>query len=472
MRVIVTEKGQDLRKELFFEKINSQASIQLVDDKSVNQGATSNRKKTNRGLSLGSEKDHLMNPNFYQENDMNTMQKTAQKFKTIDPQFKKSIQSQYSSQQRAQTQHPDMIEMQIHIPKIKISKYFKAKYQGAYIPPSQIKEMNNRKGGLVFSQSEKQLDKTQMNKIQQFKYEMQQKTMNSTESQLFPAISSMKQLHIPRKEEKQLKEIQHEPVLIKKNAEQFQENYKLWSGQLSTAFSREHLLSPSFNKNLHKLPFGYLSSTRSSTNLQRRQNFASTLQNFTSQLTAGQTLATYNFRATGQSQAKNTELNNSKTDSLIEDEEEQERMRKDKIKWKHHQDEAKRAKMMIRLREKLEVPESAPELYDPRRVQEERDFIENAIKRSVQGEGSKDKVEKEHNLKYKKYWDKDHAASLSNIRKYDLSYARFKDLNKNPQNILVFNGKLLDYLQKTNNGKKQTNDTTRNEKNNTQKDQL
>jgi len=43
-------------------------------------------------------------------------------------------------------------------------------------------------------------------------------------------------------------------------------------------------------------------------------------------------------------------------------------MRKDKIKWKHLQDEAKRAKMMIRLREKLEIPESAPELYDPRRV--------------------------------------------------------------------------------------------------------
>lgn len=33
--------------------------------------------------------------------------------------------------------------------------------------------------------------------------------------------------------------------------------------------------------------------------------------------------------------------------------------------------------------------------------------------------------------------------------KYDFSYAKFKDINRNPQNILVFNGKLLDYLQKT-----------------------
>lgn len=38
---------------------------------------------------------------------------------------------------------------------------------------------------------------------------------------------------------------------------------------------------------------------------------------------------------------------------------------------------------MIRLKEKLETPEAVPELYDPRRVEEEREMIENAIKRSV-----------------------------------------------------------------------------------------
>lgn len=62
------------------------------------------------------------------------------------------------------------------------------------------------------------------------------------------------------------------------------------------------------------------------------------MQNFSSQLTAGQTLATYNFRSNVGSQGRNSELNNSKSDSLI-DEEEQERMRKDKIKWKHLKDE-------------------------------------------------------------------------------------------------------------------------------------
>ena len=103
---------------------------------------------------------------------------------------------------------------------------------------------------------------------------------------------------------------------------------------------------------------------------------------------------------------------------------------------------------MIKLREKLEVPETPPELYDPRRVQDERELIENAIKKSVQGERSKDKLEKEHNLKYKVYWEKSHAAKLSDIRKYDLSYARTKDINKNPQNILIFNGKMLEYLQR------------------------
>lgn len=106
-------------------------------------------------------------------------------------------------------------------------------------------------------------------------------------------------------------------------------------------------------------------------------------------------------------------------------------MRKDKIKWKHLKDEQQRAKMMIRLREKLEIPEQPPELYDPRRVAEERDMIENAMKRSVQGERSKDKLEKEHHMKYGKYWEKDHAAKLSTM-KYDFSYARFKDINRNP----------------------------------------
>ena len=94
MRVIVTEKGQDLRKELFFDKINNQASIQLADDKSVIQGTNSNRKKTNRGLSLGSEKDNQIGSNFYQENDMNTQQRTSQKFKSLEGHMKKqSIQS-------------------------------------------------------------------------------------------------------------------------------------------------------------------------------------------------------------------------------------------------------------------------------------------------------------------------------------------------------------------------------------------
>ena len=47
------------------------------------------------------------------------------------------------------------------------------------------------------------------------------------------------------------------------------------------------------------------------------------------------------------------------------------------------QDEEQRQKLLIKLKEKLETPEPAPELYDPRRVEEEREMIENAIKRSV-----------------------------------------------------------------------------------------
>ncbi len=47
-----------------------------------------------------------------------------------------------------------------------------------------------------------------------------------------------------------------------------------------------------------------------------------------------------------------------------------------------------------------------------------------------------------------KFWAKDYTAKLSAKKKYDLSEARNKDLWKCPQNILVFNGKLKEYMQK------------------------
>ncbi len=70
MRVIVTEKGQDLRKELFFEKLNTQNPMHIAEDNSVGQGGLSSRKKTNRGLSLGTERDLIPGANYYQEGDM------------------------------------------------------------------------------------------------------------------------------------------------------------------------------------------------------------------------------------------------------------------------------------------------------------------------------------------------------------------------------------------------------------------
>lgn len=73
------------------------------------------------------------------------------------------------------------------------------------------------------------------------------------------------------------------------------------------------------------------------------------------------------------------------------------------------------------------------------------------MKKSVEGDRNKIKVMKEHKHKYQKYWDKSHSAKLSTLRKYDLSEARYRNINKDPRNILVFNGKLLDYLKKMNN---------------------
>ena len=104
--------------------------------------------------------------------------------------------------------------------------------------------------------------------------------------------------------------------------------------------------------------------------------------------------------------------------------------------------------MLARLQEKLEKPETPPELYDARRVEEEREMIENALLKTPEGEGHKAKIEKEMETKYGWFWRKDHASKLSKIRKYDLQEYRFKDIHKNPQNILVFNGKLLEFLKR------------------------
>jgi len=91
---------------------------------------------------------------------------------------------------------------------------------------------------------------------------------------------------------------------------------------------------------------------------------------------------------------------------------EQEKMRKDKIRWKHEQDEARRLKMMLKIKDRLEVPEPQPELYDPIRAAEELEMIENAIKQSAHGnERSQEKIEKDN--KYKKYWERHHAERLS-----------------------------------------------------------
>lgn len=58
--------------------------------------------------------------------------------------------------------------------------------------------------------------------------------------------------------------------------------------------------------------------------------------------------------------------------------------------------------MLLRLKEKLDLPSPPPELYDPRKVDEERDMIENAIKKTVHGnrQSNIEKIKKEHKMKY------------------------------------------------------------------------
>ena len=139
MRVIVTEKGQDLRKELFFDKLNQQNTINIADDPSVNQG-TGREKRSMRASSVDTNHQEGGINHFVSEQMMHKKKQSYQSVQSLSPQRGANHQI-----------HPEMVEMIVHIPKIKISKYFKSKYHGAYIPPSQLKEMTNRKGGLVFS---------------------------------------------------------------------------------------------------------------------------------------------------------------------------------------------------------------------------------------------------------------------------------------------------------------------------------
>lgn len=57
-------------------------------------------------------------------------------------------------------------------------------------------------------------------------------------------------------------------------------------------------------------------------------------------MTAGQTLATYNFRKSAIASQGKLTTGDFGIDGNNIDEEEQEKMRKEKIKWKHLQDEA------------------------------------------------------------------------------------------------------------------------------------
>jgi hypothetical protein len=134
-----------------------------------------------------------------------------------------------------------------------------------------------------------------------------------------------------------------------------------------------------------------------------------------------------------------------------DDKQEADKARKEKVKWKHLRDEEQRQKMMLRLKDKLEEPEVAPELYDHDQAQNEKELINEAMKHIVLESPTKDKERSSPRPnKYQKYWDTSHSAKLSKIRKYDLTEFRYKNIHKNPQNILVFGGKLMEYLQKKN----------------------
>ena len=102
-------------------------------------------------------------------------------------------------------------------------------------------------------------------------------------------------------------------------------------------------MSPSYSKEIHAHPFGYLSSQR----MTKRPATFSTLQEFG-------------------------------------DEEDEQRLRREKVEWKHQQDEEQRGKMLQRLKAKLDVPVSPPPLYDAQQAAIDLEIIDNALRKSVE----------------------------------------------------------------------------------------
>ena len=138
------------------------------------------------------------------------------------------------------------------------------------------------------------------------------------------------------------------------------------------------------------------------------------------------------------------------------------RMKQEKIKWKHEKDEEKRDKILIKVKEKAAEPVSGPKLYNEELAIEEKQIIVSDMNKCIDGGGpdlekfiKRQKIIKEHTIKYGKIWEKSHVCKLSNMKKYkpgtleSYKFRREDDLNRNPMNILIFNGKIRDYLNKT-----------------------
>lgn len=128
---------------------------------------------------------------------------------------------------------------------------------------------------------------------------------------------------------------------------------------------------------------------------------------------------------------------------------ESERIKKEKIQWKHKKDEELRVQLLCRLREKVMSETPAPELFDERKATNERDLIERAMETSELSDRTKNqmRVEKDHRLKYQKFWEKSHAAKLSDIRRYDLTEARERGNQKS--NIMILKQSHMQLFRKT-----------------------
>ena len=110
----------------------------------------------------------------------------------------------------------------------------------------------------------------------------------------------------------------------------------------------------------------------------------------------------------------------------------------------------------------MEEPPPVPLLYNKDLAEQEKRTIQEMINKCTDGGSEEVRAEqrrlgllREHKYRYGKFWDKSYVCKLSEMKKHSVNREermRMRtNMDKSPLNILIFNGKIMEYLKKLNN---------------------